>query len=373
MSILTNAAYLGHWAYQGVITKWNHHQPIVPLKLFMRVFNRLSGSTLDGEDNEDYQPVRQVARPALEEERTDEYPMCSMFLRNAGDAPNYISTFWQAHLRYYLYQCTLTNGAESRETTAWVRKAATLDAAVSRIVKEKLATTFTDQAWKRSIDGVESQFRAEERLKTSQIDALQATLDNLVQSLSVLKSAEMVKAVEDKFQQTQIQRDELQRSLNQLRQESSYIETLYQLRDEYQPSIANWDHYTNEQKQIVMQAFVAHIELESHGRGSGHLTIYWKDGSQDTTPLRMQHQHGEGWLPEERERLTQLVERNASQLEIAEMFPTRTWSSIVSSARIATGKYLRARPRIIKMHQTYAEYATQIKSVGLLTSDSCSR
>jgi len=370
VSILTNAAYLGHWAFNGVITKWNHHPSIVPVDLFMRVFNRLSVNTLEGEENKHYKPVRQVARPTLEGERTEEYPMCSMFLRNAGADPGFISTYWHAGLHYYIYGCTLRQHQDGKEITIWNRKASTVDAAVSKVVQEKLISSFNDAEWKRSVERAAKQFKTDERLLASQVEALEATMANLVQSLALLKSAEMIAAVESKYKQSVAQRDELQKSLTTLRQESSYIDALDQLRKEYAPSAASWDSYTNQQKQVVMQAFIDYIEVESYGRSSGRLTIVWRDGSKDDAPLRWTHQYGSGWLPEERDRLVQLIRQGATQIEIAKEFPTRSWQAIVASARVATGKYLRARPRHIKTQETYEDYLARINSTGLSASDS---
>jgi DNA invertase Pin-like site-specific DNA recombinase len=372
-SILTNAAYLGHWAYKGVITKWNHHAPIVPVDLFMRVFNRLSGTTLEGQENKNYEPVRQVARPTLEEQRTEEYPMCGMFLRNAGDDPGFISTYWHSHLSYYIYGCTLTQHQDGKEITVWNRRSSVLDAVVSKVVQDKLTSSFNESEWRRSIDRATKQFTTDERLLASQVEALEATMSNLVQSLSVLKSAEMIAAIESQYQQVLAKRNDVFQALQRLRDESSYLDALNRLRDEYRPSVENWGHYSNQQKQTVMQAFVDFIEVQSFGRASSRLTIFWKDGTKDSVPLRYSHQRGEGWLPEERKLLAQLIRDGASQIEIARQFPTRTWRAIVMSARIATGNYLRARPRQIKLSETYEDYQARTKSVDLKTSDSCSR
>lgn len=372
-SILTNAAYLGHWALNGVITKWNHHAPIVPVDLFMRVFNRLSESTLEGTENKNYKPVRQIARPTLEEKRSEEYPMCGMFLRDAGSEPCYISTFWHSHLSYYMYACALTQHHDGKEITIWSRKASALDTVVSKIVQDKLTSSFNEMEWQRSIDRATKQFKTDERLLASQIEALETTMSNLVQSLALLKSAKMIEAIETQYQETLAKRDEVQRSLQRLRDESSYIAALNKLREEYRPSVENWVHYSNQQKQTVMQAFVDRIEFERLSRGAGHLTVFWKDGSKDTAPIRMAHQRGEGWLPEERELLSQLIQQGASQIEIASRFPTRSWQAIVLSARVATGKYLRAKPRQIKLHETYEDYLARTKSENLVTSASCSR
>lgn len=292
-----------------------------------------------------------------------------MFLRNAGADPGFISTYWHAGLRSYIYGCTLRQHQDGKEITIWNRKASTVDAAVSKVVQAKLTNSFSDMEWKRSVERAAKQFKTDERLLASQVEALEATMANLVQSLALLKSVEMIAAVESKYKQSVAQRDELQQSLTTLRQESSYIEALDQLRKEYAPSAANWDSYTNQQKQVVMQAFIDYIEIESYGRSSGRLTIVSR-WTEDDAPLRWTHQYGSGWLPEERDRLVQLIRQGASQIEIAREFPTRSWQAIIASARVATGKYLRARPRYIKTQETSEDYLARINSVGLSASAS---
>lgn len=53
ISVLTNAAYIGWYLYNGVVVSKQAHDSIVPMDDFMYAYSRLSSVTLDGEPNKD--------------------------------------------------------------------------------------------------------------------------------------------------------------------------------------------------------------------------------------------------------------------------------------------------------------------------------
>ena len=52
ISILTNKAYIGYYEYAGVLVSSEAHEPIVSMDDFIYAYERLSGTTLDGEVQE---------------------------------------------------------------------------------------------------------------------------------------------------------------------------------------------------------------------------------------------------------------------------------------------------------------------------------
>ncbi|MCL5996220.1 MAG: recombinase family protein [Chloroflexi bacterium] len=80
LKLLTNVTYIGHWAVNSVVVRWNNHPAIVPVETFMRAFNYLCQYSIDGTPNKDYTPAFDHARPSREVGRGVERPLLSGML-----------------------------------------------------------------------------------------------------------------------------------------------------------------------------------------------------------------------------------------------------------------------------------------------------
>jgi hypothetical protein len=83
---------------------YDNHPAIIPGDLFFRAFSYLSPVTLEGEPNQNFRPFRDLARPTLEEHRTEERPLSSgMIVWEYGGSPLTLSTVWISQHEYYGY------------------------------------------------------------------------------------------------------------------------------------------------------------------------------------------------------------------------------------------------------------------------------
>jgi hypothetical protein len=92
---------------------------------------------------------------------------------------------------------------------------------------------------------------------------------------------------------------------------------------------------------------------------SVRLVVRWRDGSFDEIILPWQFTEGSHWLPDEMKRLLEMMDNEASQVEIACAFPERRWSATRHRVK-KSGRALRIRPKPIKDNETYQDYCARV-------------
>lgn len=74
--LLSNSNYIGYWTFKGVVVRTNNHPPLVPVETFMKAFNYLSKTGLDGSPNPYFKHVRENNQHDAEARRKAPLPLC---------------------------------------------------------------------------------------------------------------------------------------------------------------------------------------------------------------------------------------------------------------------------------------------------------
>ncbi|NJM39411.1 MAG: hypothetical protein HC853_00895 [Anaerolineae bacterium] len=249
----------------------------------------------------------------------------------------------------------------------WSRQARVIDEAVSESTRAKLESTFNDQNWRAAIGAVVERHQNRYRLTTAQIEALSTTMSNLVESLTHLKMPELIQQVEQQYAQAKSEKDRLESELAQDQQQSSLIEAIVKLRDEYEPAIANWDEQPPDKRRTIIQVFIDCVEVEPAKRGT-NITINWRDGSNDTLFVRRPCK-GVTWLPNETERLIKIINEGATQVEVAATFPERTWKAIGHKIKQLTSTTFTVGRKGIHEEERYADYLNRVHTPKPVSSE----
>jgi hypothetical protein len=355
IELLTNAAYLGHWAVKDTIVRWNNHEPLVPEDVFMRAFNYLSSIGLDGRPNPHYRPLQRNARPSVESHRPVDRPICAGLLFSyVGGRWRKVGTTWDSQLQRYNY--TAQDGGPF-ERLLWARKATNIDDLVCELAQEKLRATFEAGAWEEAVNAFSATYEKERHGKRDQLTSLEQVMQNLLASLDTLRNPQMIQAAEARYEAAQEEYNRLTADLVSTETEMRLFEAVQKLKETYAPALDNWPNLNTDEKRILLHAFVTRIEANPLENKALHLIIQWRDGSCDEITVRHRGNKSPSWLPDETRRLLELVDSGASQIEIAREFADLKWKRIENRIRHERGSF-RLGTRPIKPHETYRDYLT---------------
>lgn len=369
--MLTNAQYLGHWMYGGVIVQWHNHPAIVDEATFMRAFNYLSPVALDGRKNGSYKGISDNARPTRDAKRPVERPLLSgMLVARDGEAWGRVGTYWVDKVKRYTY----TMWSSQHDQYLWSKAAAFVDEAVAALVREKLLATFDQSVWEATLAGFKEDVNGPQRQKRLQLSHLDIVMENLIASLDTLTNPTMVRRAQERYEDAQAEYERLSTELAAMSNRTEQLRSLENLRESCGPVLENWDNMSRDEKRVVFHAFIDRIEAEP---GDGHaleLTVHWRDETADCMTLPRQATTGNHWLPEETEYLLELVESGASELEIASAFPERSWSNIRNKfyRETGSGEAIRFKKKRIKDDECYRDYAERTGDNSLLDTSSVS-
>lgn len=353
--LLSNAAYIGHWAVNDVIVIKDNHPPILDEQTFFRSFNYLSAFTLDGHPNQDYNPYQQNARPTLEEHRPVERPLFSgMLFTEIDGKPRRASTQYVGKYEHYGYA---VHNPYPLEYVVWWKKADFVDEALSKLLHAKLEATFNETEWQQRLEEFKGEFEKERRFKQKQLDALQQTMDNLLLSLENLTHPEMVKRVQARYTESEKEHKRLTDDVYSATAEMARIEALASLREMCTPALNSWGEMAREDKIVVIQSFIDKVMVTPLEGQAIRMCVHWRDGSSDEVSLARQGTTYTQFLKTEVKRLLELVDEGASQVEICAVFPNRTWDGLRQKVWAMRGKgSLQVSPLPIMDNETYTDY-----------------
>ncbi len=328
----------------------------------MRAFNYISPVGLEGEPNLHYKPFQQYARPSKEQDRPVERPLyAGMIVAQANGEWRSVGTTWLKTLQHYIYvHCT----PRPDEHRLWIKTAMFVDEEITNLVIERLRKTFDPTVWEQTLAALEEKYVAASSPVIAQRSTLERVMQNYLLSLKTLDTPEMIQQVEADYKAAQEEHKRLSHQLRILSNEAEWLEALRDLKKDHDPAIANWENLTRNQRRVVLHGFIDRIEAEPIEERALQFTVYWKNGESNTVILTRQSENGwQEWLQSDVERLLQIVDRGASQIEITQAFPKRTWKMIkmkVESIRGAGSLILSPKP----MYE-YETYEMYIGRVGL--------
>lgn len=365
LTLLTNVAYLGHWTHKDSIVRWNNHPAIVPADIFMRAFNYLSEVDLDGRRNPHYKPSRENARPSREDERDVERPLCSGLIVawHEGEWHN-VSTGWVKPCGYYAYE--LIPGKRLLRSHVWHKKAIYFDEAITSLLRQKLSITFDTAVWEQTLASFEEHYRMASKGKLAQIQTLERVMESQVASLDTLTNPDMIRAVQSRYEDAKVELMRLKSEVSKVDNEVKQLEAARNLKETCGPALENWPNLSRNEKRVILQAFIDRIETTYLKGKELLIAVCWRDNTRDEVILPVQSSHGVYWTQDEAKLLLDLVDKGASQVEIAAQFPTRTWKEIRNKVHYERGRGLLSFGSLtIGQNETYLQYVEKSGSSPL--------
>lgn len=324
--ILTCVAYIGHWAVEGVIVRYNNHPTIVDADTFMKAFNFLSPVTIEGAVNPHYKPFRQSARPTVESERPVDPPLCrGMIISFVEGEWRNVGTNWVSSKSHYIYK---VHEISALRTYEWARVATQIDEAIVELLHQKLLVTFDSRSWDKTLASFGEVYDQERKRIGKQIVLLEKVMKNLIKSLQTLDEEDMIRAVQAQYREAKAEHIRLTSELERANDEKAKFQAVIDLRENIGPALQNWTNMTRDEKIHVLRAFIDHVEATPIDDNGLVLEIVWRDTSRDKTLVIRQTNGVDGWLKTEVDKLLQMVDAGASQIEIAASFPNRRWEYI---------------------------------------------
>jgi hypothetical protein len=210
----------------------------------------------------------------------------------------------------------------------WNIKAQIVDRVVDGLLLERLkATTIDEAAWQEAQASLSAGDHAEVRRIEGAIRQAKQTKDSLIASLATLTHPEMVERAQARYEAADGEIKMLTAELEALEAKTQHSLALIKARPALEKVIANWQVVPRQEKRALFEGFAIHIHITKLSRSTKRITVCWRDGSASSYDVTRESR-GYFWEDEELEKLRQMVEASADQVEILRAFPQYTWRAI---------------------------------------------
>jgi hypothetical protein len=331
-SYFTNVMYIGHWVHKRAIVQWDNHEPLIDRGLFMFAFNALSKTDFYGEPNENYAPYRSYKPSQPRSDRDEPYPTYAGFLYS-DDIENLphrrLGAFWNRSAnsyQYFLYR-------PSDSSNEWSIKSQFVDNAVEDMLLERLRLTTIDEAtWATALQSTRRGNDEEARHIEQEIKRDELAQDHIIASLRQLTNAKMIQRLQANYEALERHMTDLRRRLREIKQIEDRELALMKARPALQKIVENWNRISSDERVSIFQEFIDFVRVScaSHTIGdrySKRVHVYWRDGLVSERLIRGKTK-GQHWSKKELDLLKQLIEGQAPQHKIMQVFPIRKWKHI---------------------------------------------
>jgi DNA invertase Pin-like site-specific DNA recombinase len=323
--VLSNAVYIGHWAHSGVIVQRHNHEGIVPLEDFIYAFNKLSPVDFNGDPNPEHTPQR----PWIRHDKANR-PVPPPTYSGAVFSPDVpgipqrrMLSHWESERQVYVY--ALYDGEMRKQ---WEITSTLIDQVVDRMLLERLrATTIDETAWQKAVSGSSKSAHVEVRRIENAIRNAENAQRGIVENLKSVAYPELVKQLEESYIASEQEIAQLQAELKRLQSDQGQRRLLLEARPVLEKVIAHWNSITREDRRELFDGFAERVLVSKVDVVTRRITVYWRDGTETTECINRSEKYYP-WSDAEREKLRQMVERAASQIELLVAFPGANWRMI---------------------------------------------
>lgn len=365
-NMLTNAVYLGHWVFKDRVVQWNNHPAIVSEDLFYQAFNYISPYSLDGSPNDDYAP-RLGRRNSTKKKAHVAYDPSYVGLVGSYYEGQWrgATASWRKSMKSYAYTCAYLDTADNQQYL-WSRRADYFDKIIDEMLHAKLKATFNHEVWEGVLSVAGEDFDAEERMLHHQLNTVEQKLQTLLDNFSYMQSKTLLKALEQEFSNYEQEKERLEAKLIALQGRMDQQETLIDLAKQAENVLENWGQMDSSERRAIAQVFIERIVVSQAGKHRvANVVIYWRDNSTDEFALPYRSDTWELWVPEEIERLRQLIEGNADQVQISSALPNRNWRAIrIKAYEIIGERKFHISPKPIRDKETFEDYQIRVERDG---------
>lgn len=185
-------------------------------------------------------------------------------------------------------------------------------------------------------------------------------------NFAYLQSQTLLQALEQEYTNYELEQERLERKLADLERRAERQDDLIELAKHAENVLANWQHMSLMDQRAVAQAFIAKIVVKPTGkRRVADVEICWRDNSSDTVVLPYRADKWVLWMPRETEILSNLIQENASQVEISSALPDRNWNAIrIKAYEIIGERNFQVSPKPIRDEEKYTDYVARVEKEG---------
>jgi hypothetical protein len=148
-----------------------------------------------------------------------------------------------------------------------------------------------------------------------------------VENLKVVALPELVKQIEASYAAHAQDIARLRRELAELHQDNRHQRILLEARPVLETVIARWQDVPRASRRELFDAFAQRITVTKIDMIHRRVTVSWRDGSESSEVVKPQRRNF-SWSPDELERLQQMVESSADQVELLKAFAGVTWRNL---------------------------------------------
>jgi hypothetical protein len=365
-NMLTNAVYLGHWVFKDRVVQWDNHPAIVPENLFYQAFNYISPYSLDGTPNEDYSPRLGRRHSTKKKERAVYDPSYVGLIGSYYEGQWHGATAsWRKSMKMYAYTCGYMDSADNQQYL-WSRRADYFDRVIDEMLHAKLQATFNPEVWEGVLSVAGEDFDTEERMLRHQLATVEHKLQTLLDNFSYVQSKTLLQALEGEFSNYEQEKERLEGKLIALHVRINQQDTLIDLAKQAENVLENWGQMDSSERRAIAQVFIERIVVTQAGKHRvADVVIHWRDNSTDEFVLPYRSDTWELWNPQEVERLKELIEGDADQVEIATALPNRNWRAIrIKAYEILGERKFHISPKPIRDKETFEDYQTRLERDG---------
>src|SRR5690606_1598757 len=120
---------------------------------------------------------------------------------------------------------------------------------------------------------------------------------------------------------------QLRAELQRFQSERGSRRLLLEARPVLEMIIARWREIPGESRRELFDGFAERVLVSKVDLVTRRLTVCWRDGTETTECIKNRQQYF-SWSQDELERLGQMVENHASQVELLRAFPGVSWRGI---------------------------------------------
>jgi DNA invertase Pin-like site-specific DNA recombinase len=274
--MMTQPAYIGHWAWKGEIIVWNNHEPIVPEDLFFAAFNMLSPYSLDGSPNPNFRKIRADRHPAIE--RSEDRPLFDGIGYLWRDGTRYkLGCEWRGGTRnFFNYSLNYKNFPERVRFARWAEP---IDDALVFWVHRLIRQSYTEEKLIAAVNQKKEE-NGERQHVQAQIINLERAQQDLVLNLAQLTLPSFIAAAEKRYAEMETEKARLQSYLHTLDSKpKSKINELLP-RQLFETILNNWENISRADKRRIILSVVNRFEIVEEEAGKTPLVdLFLNDGT----------------------------------------------------------------------------------------------
>jgi hypothetical protein len=223
---------------------------------------------------------------------------------------------------YYYY---LTDGYKHTYMTLATEL---VDSAVDLMLLERLeATTLDEEVWQRALESTHQSSHVDVRRIENAIRAAERAQSAIVENLKVMALPELVKQMEASYAAHEQDIARLRRELAELQQGNHHQQVLLEARPVLETVIARWRDVPRTSRRELFDAFAQRVIVSKIDMIHRRVTVCWRDGSESSEVVKPPRRNF-SWSPDELERMRQMVENSANQVDLLKAFAGVTWRNL---------------------------------------------